>query len=168
MPLSKASADYKLGRLFPHEKNKLRKPMVEKMRRDRINSCIEQLKVLLEEEFEKQQGSSKLEKADILEMTVGYLRQHQQLQLRGVPSFLKTPQQDYTEGYSSCLQETLHFLSLHERKVEVQKTILKHFHPTQNTAEDQNPAASSFSSPSMPIPQKHTAANSSSPVWRPW
>ncbi|POI33480.1 hypothetical protein CIB84_002770 [Bambusicola thoracicus] len=56
--------------LTPKEKNKLRKPVVEKMRRDRINSSIEQLKLLLEKEFQRHQPNSKLEKADILEMTV--------------------------------------------------------------------------------------------------
>lgn len=48
--------------------------MVEKLRRDRINSSIEQLKILLENEFQKHQPNSKLEKADVLEMTVSYLK----------------------------------------------------------------------------------------------
>lgn len=52
----------------------LRKPVVEKMRRDRINSSIEQLKQLLGQEFARRQPNSKLEKADILEMAVSYLR----------------------------------------------------------------------------------------------
>ncbi|XP_042337470.1 transcription factor HES-5-like, partial [Plectropomus leopardus] len=50
--------------------HKLRKPLVEKLRRERINSSIEQLKSLLGPDFLKQQPDSKLEKADILEMTV--------------------------------------------------------------------------------------------------
>ncbi|XP_070758278.1 transcription factor HES-2-like [Enoplosus armatus] len=62
--------------------HKLRKPLVEKLRRERINSSIEQLKSLLGPEFLKQQPDSKLEKADILEMTVCVLtelqQQHQQ------------------------------------------------------------------------------------------
>ncbi|XP_077314470.1 helix-loop-helix protein lin-22-like [Lithobates pipiens] len=53
---------------------KLRKPVIEKMRRDRINSSIEQLRLLLEKEFQKNQLPSKPEKADILEMTVNLLR----------------------------------------------------------------------------------------------
>uniref|UniRef100_A0A3Q3AF10 Transcription factor HES-5 n=2 Tax=Kryptolebias marmoratus TaxID=37003 RepID=A0A3Q3AF10_KRYMA len=66
--------------------HKLRKPLVEKLRRERINSSIEQLKSLLGPEFLKQQPDSKLEKADILEMTVCFLRQllqqnHQQRRL---------------------------------------------------------------------------------------
>ncbi|XP_051270130.1 transcription factor HES-5-like [Dicentrarchus labrax] len=58
--------------------HKLRKPLVEKLRRERINSSIEQLKSLLDPEFLKQQPDSKLEKADILEMTVCVLRRLQQ------------------------------------------------------------------------------------------
>ncbi|CAI9588901.1 unnamed protein product, partial [Staurois parvus] len=55
---------------------KLRKPVIEKMRRDRINSSIEQLRLLLlEKEFQKHQLPSKPEKADILEMTVSLLRE---------------------------------------------------------------------------------------------
>jgi len=52
--------------------NKLRKPLVEKLRRDRINSSIEQLKSLLGPELHNQQSDFKLEKADILEMTVSW------------------------------------------------------------------------------------------------
>ncbi|CAN9515790.1 unnamed protein product [Ophioblennius macclurei] len=58
--------------------NRLRKPAVEKRRRDRINSCIKQLKVILEKDFHTQRLNSRLEKADILEMTVRLLRQHLQ------------------------------------------------------------------------------------------
>ncbi|XP_074531146.1 transcription factor HES-5-like [Halichoeres trimaculatus] len=60
--------------------HKLRKPLVEKLRRERINSSIEQLKSLLGPEFLKQQPDSKLEKADILEMTVCVLRRLQKQQ----------------------------------------------------------------------------------------
>uniref|UniRef100_A0A665XDB5 Transcription factor HES-5 n=1 Tax=Echeneis naucrates TaxID=173247 RepID=A0A665XDB5_ECHNA len=60
----------------------LRKPLVEKLRRERINSSIEQLKSLLGPEFLKQQPDSKLEKADILEMTVCFLTQLQQQNLQ--------------------------------------------------------------------------------------
>ncbi|KAM4581633.1 transcription factor HES-5-like [Fundulus diaphanus] len=55
--------------------HKLRKPLVEKLRRERINSSIEQLKSLLGPEVLKQQPDSKLEKADILERTVCFLTQ---------------------------------------------------------------------------------------------
>ncbi|NWU86295.1 HES5 factor, partial [Onychorhynchus coronatus] len=111
--------------LTPKEKNKLRKPVVEKMRRDRINSSIEQLKLLLEKEFQRHQPNSKLEKADILEMTVSYLKQQSQLQMKR--SFQKSSQFDFREGYSRCLQEAFHFLSLHKVRTETQTKLLSHF-----------------------------------------
>ncbi|XP_057700997.1 transcription factor HES-5-like [Corythoichthys intestinalis] len=54
--------------------HKIRKPLVEKLRRERINSCIEQLKSLLAPEFLQQQPDSKMEKAEVLEMTVCVLK----------------------------------------------------------------------------------------------
>ncbi|MEQ2298076.1 Transcription factor HES-5 [Ameca splendens] len=46
--------------------HKLKKPLVERLHRDRMNNSIEQLKSLLGPEFLKQQMNSKLEKADSL------------------------------------------------------------------------------------------------------
>ncbi|KAK1900790.1 Transcription factor HES-5 [Dissostichus eleginoides] len=80
--------------------HKLRKPLVEKLRRERINSSIEQIKSLLGPEFLKQQPDSKLEKADILEMTVCVLRRLQQ-QNQAVDSAA------VNQGYSRCVQENL-------------------------------------------------------------
>ncbi|KAI5612304.1 hairy-related 4.1-like, partial [Silurus asotus] len=51
--------------------------IVEKMRREPINSSMEKLKSLLGAEFLKQQPDSRKEKADILEMTLSFLRQQQ-------------------------------------------------------------------------------------------
>ncbi|XP_056636637.1 helix-loop-helix protein lin-22-like [Diorhabda sublineata] len=68
----------------PSESRKIRKPMMEKKRRARINDSLETLKQILLEsktsfkEIKKGQRTSKLEKADILEMTVQYLQQLQE------------------------------------------------------------------------------------------
>ena len=51
------------------------KPLMEKRRRDRINKSLNDLKVILIDALRRDQNScSKLEKADILEMTVAYLQ----------------------------------------------------------------------------------------------
>lgn len=47
--------------------------MIEKKRRDKINSSLSELKRLVPSCFEKQ-GSAKLEKAEILQMTVDHLK----------------------------------------------------------------------------------------------
>ncbi|XP_016096309.1 hairy-related 2 isoform X1 [Sinocyclocheilus grahami] len=84
------------------EKTKTRKPEVEKMRRDRINRCIEQLKVLLKAEIKASQPCSKLEKADVLEMAVIYLKSN------ACPS---AHAQSYAHGFSRCIEETARFMA---------------------------------------------------------
>ncbi|XP_023796053.1 LOW QUALITY PROTEIN: transcription factor HES-5-like [Cyanistes caeruleus] len=154
--------------LTPKEKNKLRKPVVEKMRRDRINSSIEQLKLLLEKEFQRHQpnskleNNSKLEKADILEMTVSYLKQQSQLQMKTAGSFHKSSQFDFREGYSRCLQEAFYFLSLHKVRTETQTKLLSHFQKSQPSAPEV-----SFSCGNADAP-KQVSSKDSSPLWRPW
>lgn len=53
---------------------KSNKPIMEKKRRARINNCLNQLKTLILESDHERSRHSKLEKADILEMTVRYLQ----------------------------------------------------------------------------------------------
>jgi hypothetical protein len=52
---------------------KRRRGIIEKRRRDRINSSLAELRRLVPSAFEKQ-GSAKLEKAEILQLTVEHLR----------------------------------------------------------------------------------------------
>ena len=52
---------------------KKRRGVIEKKRRDRINSSLSELKRLVPSAYEKQ-GSSKLEKAEILQLTVEHLK----------------------------------------------------------------------------------------------
>ncbi|KYO31377.1 transcription factor HES-3 [Alligator mississippiensis] len=53
---------------------KISKPLMEKKRRARINVSLEQLKALLEKHYSQHIRKRKLEKADILELTVKYMR----------------------------------------------------------------------------------------------
>nr|XP_033777448.1 transcription factor HES-5-like [Geotrypetes seraphini] len=152
-----------LEKLTAKEKNKLRKPVVEKMRRDRINSSIEQLKLLLEREFRGQQPSAKLEKADVLEMAVSYLQLHSRPQSGTVASPLNDTQVDFKEGFSRCFKEALHFLSFHEVHTETQAKLLSHFQASKATS-------TAPDLPCLPLPAhkspKPTAAISN--IWRPW
>ncbi|XP_053137234.1 transcription factor HES-5-like [Hemicordylus capensis] len=144
--------------LSPREKNKLRKPVVEKMRRDRINSSIEQLKLMLEKEFQRHQPNSKLEKADILEMTVDYLKEESRWRAKGPAP--KDTQVDFKEGYSRCLQEAFQFLSLHKVHTETQAKLMSHFQRNQ-------PSPTEVAhSPSARM--KHPPAKNLQTLWRPW
>ncbi|XP_010902498.2 transcription factor HES-1-B isoform X2 [Esox lucius] len=67
------------------EHRKSSKPIMEKRRRARINDSLGQLKTLILDALKKDSSRhSKLEKADILEMTVKHLRNMQRLQITGV------------------------------------------------------------------------------------
>ncbi|XP_072522445.1 hairy-related 2 [Salminus brasiliensis] len=127
-----------------NEKLKLRKPAVEKMRRDRINSSIEQLKLLLKNELKAKQPSSKLEKADILEMAVTYLKS-------------KTLGQSYADGFARCLEETARFISAHNQLIADRPAVVKH------SVREQKPKSRVKSVCSVP---QCTLDNTQ--LWRPW
>ncbi|XP_072538379.1 transcription factor HES-2-like [Salminus brasiliensis] len=80
------------------ELRKTLKPLVEKRRRARINDSLHQLKTLILPLVGKEKCRySKLEKADILEMTVRFLTD--------IPDTPKKDDKDsYKEGYKACLQ----------------------------------------------------------------
>ncbi|XP_078110060.1 transcription factor HES-2-like [Sander vitreus] len=81
-----------------NELRKTLKPLLEKKRRARINDSLSHLKSLILPLVGKDNARySKLEKADILEMTVRFLRD-----LPSTP--VKDSAESYREGYKACLQ----------------------------------------------------------------
>ncbi|XP_069468269.1 transcription factor HES-3 [Ambystoma mexicanum] len=93
---------------------KTSKPLMEKKRRARINVSLEQLKSLLEKHYSQNIRKRKLEKADILELTVKYLKNIQSA-AHGVP-LLKTA--EYQTGFRNCLYGVSQFLMRSEEGSE--------------------------------------------------
>ncbi|KAA8593767.1 hairy-related 8.2 [Etheostoma spectabile] len=89
------------------EERKLRKPLIERKRRERINNCLDQLKETVIGAFRIDQ--SKLEKADILEMTVKHLENIQSSKLND-PTVSLEAQQKYSTGYIQCMHEVHNML----------------------------------------------------------
>ncbi|XP_077442015.1 hairy-related 3 [Vanacampus margaritifer] len=87
--------------------NKVSKPLMEKKRRARINKCLDQLKCLLESHYSSTIRKRKLEKADILELTVRHLKHLQKS--HAFPSTLGELS-DYQKGFHSCLANFQHYL----------------------------------------------------------
>ncbi|XP_007427170.1 transcription factor HES-5-like [Python bivittatus] len=144
--------------LTPKEKNKLRKPMIEKMRRDRMNSSIEQLKQLLETGPWGHPPNSRLEKADVLEMAVSYLKHQNRLQVTA--GFAPQEREvDFQEGYARCLQEVSQFLLLHKVHPQTQKKLMGHFQHIPLNASD------GFGSPAH---RKQSTSKGIRSLWRPW
>ncbi|KAL2091291.1 hypothetical protein ACEWY4_013554 [Coilia grayii] len=119
--------------------HKMRKPIVEKLRRDRTNNSIEELKALLGPQLLNQQPDSKLEKADILEMTFCLLRQH--LQQKKKTSFSSADSQ----GFSRCAEEANHFLFKDSLKTQSQEKLLTLFQTLQPPSDDCRGRCSIFS-----------------------
>ncbi|XP_061490416.1 transcription cofactor HES-6 isoform X2 [Rhineura floridana] len=102
------------------EISQLRKPLIERKRRERINNCLDQLKETVVGAFQLDQ--SKLEKADILEMTVKHLQNIQNSKVVGTDeeTRLRDPftdskmgleaQQRYSTGYIQCMHEVHNLL----------------------------------------------------------
>ncbi|KAL1265066.1 hypothetical protein QQF64_003093 [Cirrhinus molitorella] len=108
----------------------------------------DKLKCLLAPEFLKQQPDSKLEKADILEMTLNFLQCSHAV----------------NQGFSRCVCEIVHFLSKDEMKTQSQIRLLKHFQNLQTSCE-QNRRKSVL--PDQKTFSKEINVNKSA-IWRPW
>ncbi|XP_009672401.2 enhancer of split mgamma protein isoform X2 [Struthio camelus] len=89
------------------EERKLRKPLIERKRRERINNCLDQLKETVVGAFHL---DSKLEKADILEMTVKHLQNIQNSKLMADSKVGLEAQQRYSTGYIQCMHEVHNLL----------------------------------------------------------
>ncbi|XP_034940777.1 enhancer of split mbeta protein-like [Chelonus insularis] len=94
-----------------YQYRKVMKPMLERKRRARINRCLDELKDLMVNALQAEgENVAKLEKADILELTVRHLHT-----LRAARRLTLTPENTYVdrfrEGFTQCAQEVSTFLS---------------------------------------------------------
>ncbi|XP_051482545.1 transcription cofactor HES-6-like [Apus apus] len=131
------------------EERKLRKPLIERKRRERINNCLDQLKETVVGAFHLDQ--SKLEKADILEMTVKHLQNIQSSKLMADSKVGLEAQQRYSTGYIQCMHEVHNLLLTCEwMDKTLGARLLNHLLKSlPRSGEDTTKAASRSSSPSQ-------------------
>ncbi|KAG6445065.1 enhancer of split mbeta protein [Manduca sexta] len=94
-----------------YQYRKVMKPMLERKRRARINRCLDELKDLMVTALQAEgENVSKLEKADILELTVRHLHN---LKRRG--QLVLKPEMSYAErfraGFTQCATEVSQFIA---------------------------------------------------------
>merc|ERR1739848_625307 len=89
---------------------KVMKPLLERKRRARINKCLDELKDLMVFALNTEGESiTKLEKADVLELTVRHLQKlKRQQQLQANPSL---DMDRYRAGYTACASEVSRFMA---------------------------------------------------------
>ncbi|KAI8488421.1 oxysterol-binding protein hes1 [Branchiostoma belcheri] len=120
-----ASTDFIVRR--PAESRKTSKPIMEKRRRARINDSLNQLKALILADLKKDSSHSKLEKADILEMTVKHLRSLQRQQLAAAANTNPSLPGQYRAGFNECLMEVNRFLGATDSvDTQVRQRLLNH------------------------------------------
>uniref|UniRef100_A0A3B3SSE6 Hairy-related 9 n=1 Tax=Paramormyrops kingsleyae TaxID=1676925 RepID=A0A3B3SSE6_9TELE len=109
------------------EHRKTSKPIMEKRRRARINESLGQLKTLILDALKKDSSRhSKLEKADILEMTVKHLRNLHRVQMTALTGDI-TILSKYRAGFNECMNEVSRFLSTCDGvNTEVKSRLLNH------------------------------------------
>merc|ERR1712241_362991 len=82
LQLSEEIIDYDVSMSKTDQYRKVMKPLIERKRRARINSCLDELKDLMVFALQTEGESiSKLEKADVLELTVNHLRKLKRQQM---------------------------------------------------------------------------------------
>ncbi|KAF7282302.1 transcription factor HES-4-like [Rhynchophorus ferrugineus] len=87
----------------PSEPRRANKPLMEKRRRARINQSLAALKTLILDTAKADNTKhSKLEKADILELTVRHFQRHRSLDVKGI--------NHYKAGYADCVREVQRYL----------------------------------------------------------
>ena len=87
-----------------YQYRKVMKPLLERKRRARINACLDELKDLMVYALQSEGESiTKLEKADVLELTVKHLRKLKRQQMLAVNPGLDMDR--YRAGYTTCATE---------------------------------------------------------------
>ncbi|XP_041982217.1 enhancer of split mbeta protein-like [Aricia agestis] len=174
-----------------YQYRKVMKPMLERKRRARINRCLDELKELMVSALQSEgENVAKLEKADILELTVRHLHK-----LRRQRRLSLNPTVDadrFRAGFTHAANEVSRCLaSIPGVDVRLGTQLMTHLGHRLNDiqraadtppASPPSPAPSSASSssgyvtPSPPaspapltaVPLDCTTSYSKAPVWRPW
>lgn len=149
-----------------YQYRKVMKPMLERKRRARINRCLDELKDLMLTALQNEgENVSKLEKADILELTVRHLhtlkRQHQ----------LVKAEQNYADrfraGFTQCAQEVSQFITTPSDSIDptAGRKLLQHLGACvrQLDTVSQQQQQQNYSPPVSP----NNIGNPPS-MWRPW
>ncbi|KAL5273867.1 HES6.2 family protein [Megaselia abdita] len=157
---------YKSTMTKTQQYRKVVKPMLERQRRARINKSLDELKGLIMESMQ-QEGEQvlKMEKTDILEMTIKHLRNIKKLST-------VSEQESFRKGYINAANEVSRTLAfLPQMDISIGKKIMTHLGQHLNQMTEQpttkvqcpspSPASSGYGSES-----DNESVNSD--VWRPW
>ena len=135
------------------------KPLLERKRRARINKCLDDLKDLMVTALQAEGESiTKLEKADVLELTVRHLQKLKRQNALGL-----TPQATYAgrfkAGYAHCAQEVSKYMSQQRGDVvslDVTTRLFSHLGSCMQALDSMPPSVLSMAVPPSTFPATTT------------
>eukprot|EP00092_Neocalanus_flemingeri_P044475 GFUD01049332.1.p1 GENE.GFUD01049332.1~~GFUD01049332.1.p1 ORF type:complete len:220 (+),score=55.52 GFUD01049332.1:26-661(+) len=117
-----------------HQYRKVMKPLLERKRRARINACLDELKDLMVFAMQTEGESiSKLEKADVLELTVKHLRKLKRQQMLALNPALDMDR--FHAGYTTCATEVSRTLASTGADISIGSRLMSHLGHKLNTIE---------------------------------
>ncbi|CAI6363178.1 unnamed protein product [Macrosiphum euphorbiae] len=145
-----------------YQYRKVMKPMLERKRRARINRCLDELKELMVVALQSEgENVSKLEKADILELTVRHLHKlRRQQRLSGNPV---TEMDRFRAGYTRCASEVSRCLAATPGlDVTLGANLMTHLGHRLNSIQPTGPTTAAATSPATPLTLNTDTSSSSS------
>ncbi|XP_062125146.1 enhancer of split m5 protein [Drosophila sulfurigaster albostrigata] len=164
---------------------KVKKPLLERQRRARMNKCLDTLKTLVAE-FQGDDAILRLDKAEMLEAALVFMRKQVIKQQAPVSP---VPMDSFKNGYMNAVSEISRVMACTPAmSVDVGKTVMTHLgmefqrmlQADQQPQQQQQQKLSAVSRPSSPASsgyhsdaeESEAAASpqpaSNSPMWRPW
>ena len=145
-----------------HQYRKVMKPLLERKRRARINSCLDELKDLMVSALHTEGESiSKLEKADVLELTVRHLQKLKRQQMLALNPALDLDR--YHAGYTACATEVSRCLaSVPGVDITLGTRLMSHLGQKLNTIETARVSPLTVNVPQPRVPVYHKIQTSPS------
>lgn len=142
---------------------KVMKPLLERKRRARINSCLDALKDLMVHALEGEGESiTKLEKADVLELTVKHLQRLKQQHMLQVSPQIEGNR--YEAGYRACLNEVSRMCSTPGFNINLGQSLMSNLNSKLNGIASSRLQPLSVSVPSRTPPHSSVSGSCSTPL----
>lgn len=173
---------------------KVKKPLLERQRRARINKCLDTLKTLVAE-LRGDDGILRMDKAEMLESAVVFMRQQKTNKLVAKPAAApEVPLESFRNGYMNAVNEVSRVMaSTPGMSVDLGKSVMTHlgriyknlqqFHEAQTMCDSEtttelsincttaplSPASSGYHSDcESPAPSPMPMPAEEEKLWRPW
>merc|ERR1711941_21907 len=150
--------DYDISMSKTDQYRKVVKPLIERKRRARINSCLDELKDLMVFALQAEGESiSKLEKADVLELTVNHLRKLKRQQMLSLNPALDLDR--FHAGFTTCATEVSRSLASSGVDISIGSRLMGHLGHKLNTIESSRVAPLSVRVPEQRVPKHMRVAS---------